>query len=57
LGLKHAPHFREAYLLPAMEAGYLEMTLPDQPTSSLQRYRLTALGRSRVARRPRPMRA
>lgn len=49
LGLKHAPHFREAYLLPAMEAGYLEMTLPDQPTSRLQRYRLTALGRSRVA--------
>jgi ATP-dependent DNA helicase RecG len=44
LGLKHLPHFRSRYLLPAMEAGYLEMTLPDQPTSRMQRYRLTALG-------------
>jgi ATP-dependent DNA helicase RecG len=27
-----------------MAAGLLEMTLPDQPNSRLQRYRLTALG-------------
>ncbi len=45
LGLKHTPHFRQAYLQPAMVAGLLEMTLPDQPNSRLQRYRLTALGR------------
>ena len=44
LGLKHTPHFRQAYLQPAMGAGLLEMTLPDQPNSRLQRYRLTALG-------------
>lgn len=45
LGLKHIPHFREAYLLPALAGGYLEMTLPDQPNSRLQRYRLTEKGR------------
>jgi ATP-dependent DNA helicase RecG len=49
LGLKHAPHFREAYLLPAIAAGLLEMTLPDQPTSRMQRYRPTPLGRSVLA--------
>ena len=45
LGLKSIPHFREAYLLPALGAGYLEMTLPDQPNSRLQGYRLTSKGR------------
>ena len=44
LGLKHTPHFRQAFLLPALETGLLEMTLPDKPRSSNQRYRLTALG-------------
>ncbi len=44
LKLKHTPHFRQAYLQPAMAAGLLEMKLPDQPNSRLQRYRLTALG-------------
>jgi ATP-dependent DNA helicase RecG len=44
LELKHPPHFRQAYLRPAMVAGLLEMTLPGQPNSRLQRYRLTALG-------------
>ena len=50
LGLKHAPHFREAYLLPALAAGLMEMTLPGQPTSRLQRYRLTALGQQHLRR-------
>ncbi|WP_371867646.1 Fic family protein [Duganella guangzhouensis] len=45
LGLRHTPHFRQAYLLPALAAGYLEMTLPALPNSRLQRYRLTAKGR------------
>ena len=45
MGLKSIPHFREAYLLPALAAGYLEMTLPDQPNSRLQGYRLTSTGR------------
>jgi ATP-dependent DNA helicase RecG len=45
LGLKHTPHFRQAYLLPALEGGLIEMTLPDKPNSRNQRYRLTAKGR------------
>jgi ATP-dependent DNA helicase RecG len=44
LGLKHTPHFRQAFLLPALEAGLIEMTLPDKPRSRAQRYRLTRLG-------------
>ena len=44
LALKHTPHFRQAFLLPALEAGLIEMTLPDKPRSSKQRYRLTPQG-------------
>ena len=44
LGLKDDEHFRKAYLLPALEAGLLEMTIPDKPRSSKQRYRLTEKG-------------
>lgn len=45
LALRHEDHFRKAYLLPALGAGLAEMTLPDKPRSSKQRYRLTAIGR------------
>ena len=44
LGLKHEDHFREAYLTPALRAGLIEMTIPDKPGSSKQRYRLTPAG-------------
>ena len=44
LGLKHEDHFREAYLIPALHAGLIEMTIPDKPTSRLQKYRLTKTG-------------
>ena len=44
LGLKHTPHFRDAYLRPALEAGLIELTIPDKPNSRLQKYRLTATG-------------
>jgi ATP-dependent DNA helicase RecG len=46
MGLKNADHFRRAYVLPAITAGHLEMTLPDQPNSRNQRYRLTEQGRT-----------
>ena len=44
LGLKHEDHFREAYLTPALRSGLIEMTIPDKPRSSKQRYRQTAAG-------------
>lgn len=37
--IKHRPTFRENYLLPAIELGYIEMTIPDKPRSSKQKYR------------------
>ncbi len=46
LGLKDRKHFGDAYLQPALDAGLLEMTIPDKPQSSKQRYRLTALGQA-----------
>ena len=45
LGLADREHFRKAYLLPALEKGWIEPTLPDKPTSRLQKYRLTEKGR------------
>ncbi len=50
LGLKDDEHFRKAYLRPALEAGRIEMTAPDKPTSSRQKYRLTAKGRIILAK-------
>jgi Fic family protein len=46
LGLMDRKHFRASYLLPALDAGLIEMTIPDKPRSSAQRYRLTALGKA-----------
>lgn len=48
-GLKGDEHFRKAYLLPALEVGLIEMTIPDKPHSSKQKYRLTDKGRQVVA--------
>jgi len=44
LGLRDDDHFRTAYLQPALDAGLIEMTIPDKPTSRLQKYRRTARG-------------
>jgi ATP-dependent DNA helicase RecG len=45
VGLKHRPHFIKSYLEPLLAAKWLEMTIPDKPRSSKQRYRTTDLGR------------
>lgn len=45
LGLKARKNFRQAYLMPALDAGLIEMTQPDSPRSPTQRYRLTEKGR------------
>jgi len=39
LNLKHRPTFRENYLHPALEAGLIEMTLPQTPNAPGQKYR------------------
>lgn len=39
LNLRHRPSFYKSYLRPAMEAGFLERTLPGKPNSSKQKYR------------------
>ena len=44
LGLKNAEHFRQKYIVPALESGLIEMTIPDKPKSRLQQYRLTEKG-------------
>ena len=44
LGLRDRKSFRELYLRPALDGGWIEMTLPDRPSSPLQKYRLTAKG-------------
>ena len=45
LGLKNTKHIRKTYLLPSLQAGLIEMTIPDKPRSKNQRYRLTSAGR------------
>jgi ATP-dependent DNA helicase RecG len=44
LGLLDRENFRTNYLQPALEKGFIEMTVPDKPNSRLQKYRLTVLG-------------
>lgn len=55
LGLKDGEHFRKTYLVPSLDAGVVEMTLPDKPRSSKQRYRLTPQGmQHKAALTPQP---
>ncbi len=42
--LKDRKSFTARYLKPALEAGYIEMSIPNKPRSRSQRYRLTRLG-------------
>jgi predicted transcriptional regulator len=46
LGLRDRVHLRERYLDPALAGGLVERTIPEKPTSRLQKYRLTEKGHS-----------
>ncbi len=39
LGLRNANHFHSSYIQSALDAGLIEMTLPDKPRSSRNKYR------------------
>lgn len=44
IGIKHRTYFRNTYIKPALNEGYIEFTLPNEKQSKLQKYRLTAEG-------------
>ena len=44
--LTHKPNFRKNYLQPAIELGLIEITIPEKPSSSKQKYRLTSKGKT-----------
>ena len=50
IGLRDRNHFTSAYLRPALEAGMIEMALPETATSRNQRYRRTAEGEALAQR-------
>ena len=50
LCLNDRSHLAANYLTPAIADGLVEMTLPDKPRSSKQKYHLTDMGRSLQAR-------
>lgn len=52
LNLVHAHSFREFYLLPSINAGYVIMTIPDKPRSIYQKYRISTLGLQKLSRFP-----
>jgi predicted HTH transcriptional regulator len=49
LNLHHWKTFQANYLIPLIKDGLLERTIPDKPTSRLQKYRLTDKGRAWLA--------
>ena len=50
-GRSNRTKFRDQVLRPLLDAGLIEMTIPDRPRSSKQRYRLTDAGRGWLSRR------
>ena len=45
MGLSDREHLRKAYLLHALEAGWITMTIPDKPRSRMQMYVITEAGK------------
>lgn len=49
VGRRDRTKFRNQILRPLLDAGWIEMTVPDKPTSRMQRYRTTSAGREVLA--------
>ena len=49
MGRTNRTKFRNQVLRPLLDAGLIEMTIPDKPTSRMQRYGITAAGREVLA--------
>ena len=47
--MKHREHFRKSYVDPLVTANWLQRTIPEKPTSRLQKYGLTDRGRAWLA--------
>jgi hypothetical protein len=45
LQIKDRADLRDRFVRPSMAGGWVEMTIPDKPSSRMQKYRLTAAGR------------
>lgn len=50
LGLQDRKYLREKYLLPALEAGFIELSIPDKPNSPNQKYLLSEKGQMTIER-------
>ena len=48
LGIKNRTDLYMRFLLPAMQQGLIEYTIPNKPNSRLQKYRITAKGRKEL---------
>ncbi|MGI6439713.1 MAG: Fic family protein [Sphaerochaetaceae bacterium] len=49
MNLRDEKHFRRSYLHPALQLKVIEMTIPEKPTSSKQRYRVSESAKHMVA--------
>jgi len=48
-GRTNRTKFRDQVLAPLLDAGLVEMTVPDKPRSPKQQYRMTEAGRAALA--------
>ena len=48
VGLRDRKSFYGLYILPSLDIGFIEYTIPNKPNSRLQKYRITAKGRKEL---------